>query len=257
MGPTPGWGRPGTGAGRNRSQIIVIGVVALLILYAISRAHSVSSFQILFFVMLVPSIILHEVSHGWVALAFGDDTAKRAGRLTLNPLRHIDPIGTVILPVILILSGVGAFGYAKPVPVNVRRLRSPRNQSLLVSLAGPAVNIVLMLAALLALRVAAPAGTVPPSMYVAQGYIPSSLLWEAFFAFGLGNMILAVFNLLPLPPLDGSALLERAMPRSWWPGYLRVRMYAMPVLIVVVLLFSPIRSAVGTWALRAWGDLLG
>src|SRR3989449_11424100 len=90
---------------------------------------------------LIPSVILHEVSHGVVALWFGDDTAKRAGRLTLNPVAHIDPFGTIILPLILILTTGAGFGYAKPVPVNPRNLRNPRDQSVLVSLAGPAVNI--------------------------------------------------------------------------------------------------------------------
>src|SRR3954466_2675226 len=85
--------------------------------------------------VVIPSIILHEVSHGWVALAFGDDTAKRAGRLTLNPVAHIDPFGTILLPLILVLTTGRAFGYAKPVPVNPRKLRNPREQSVLVSLA--------------------------------------------------------------------------------------------------------------------------
>jgi Zn-dependent protease len=256
-GASSAWGRPGSGAGRNNTQVLVLGIIAVLVIWAVSRAHSVSGYQILFFVLLVPSIILHEVSHGWVALVFGDDTAKRAGRLTLNPLRHIDPIGTIVLPVILVLSGVGAFGYAKPVPVNVSRLRNPRNQSLLVGLAGPVVNIVLALLALVVLRLLAPSGTVPPAGYVAVGYIPGPLVWQAFFAFGLGNLILAAFNLIPLPPLDGSALLERAMPRSWWAPYLRYRSFALPVLILVVLVVPGIRNTVGSWALRAWGDLLG
>ena len=83
-------------------------------------------FDIVFFAVLIPSVILHEVSHGWVALAFGDDTAKRAGRLTLNPIAHVDPFGTIILPLILVLTTHSAFGYAKPVPVNPRQLHNPR-----------------------------------------------------------------------------------------------------------------------------------
>src|ERR671914_1114778 len=98
-----------------------------------------------FVAVLVPSSILHEVSHGVVALAFGDDTAKRAGRLTLNPLPHVDPFGTVLLPLLLSLTSLGVIGYAKPVPVNPGRLRKPRQHSLYVSLAGPAVNVVLAL----------------------------------------------------------------------------------------------------------------
>src|SRR3954447_27007803 len=108
--------------------------------------------HIVFFAMLFPSIILHEVSHGYVANLFGDDTAKRAGRLTLNPIAHIDPFGTVLLPLLLSLSGVGAFGYAKPVPVNVRKLRDPRQHSLYVSLAGPATNIAIAVVAAILLR---------------------------------------------------------------------------------------------------------
>src|ERR1700677_2015059 len=97
----------------------------------------------LWFLFLVPSVVLHEVSHGFVANYFGDPTAKEQHRLTLNPVRHIDPFGTVIMPAILLFSHLPAFGYAKPVPVNLNRLRNPRKQALWVSLAGSAVNIVL------------------------------------------------------------------------------------------------------------------
>ncbi len=93
--------------------------------------------------MLVPSIILHELSHGVVALALGDDTAKRAGRLTLNPVKHVDPVGTLLVPAILSLSGLGAYGWAKPVPVSTNRLRSPRNHTVVVSLVGPLTNFAL------------------------------------------------------------------------------------------------------------------
>src|SRR5580693_6181523 len=102
--------------------------------------HNITTTEIVIFCVIVPSIILHEVSHGWVANAFGDDTAKRAGRLSLNPVVHVDPVGTLIVPALLSIGGVGFFGWAKPVPVNVGRLRSPRNQGVVVSLAGPAMN---------------------------------------------------------------------------------------------------------------------
>lgn len=259
MGQPSGPRRSGGRFGSSPAQLGLIAVVLILVIYAVQRSHRVSSYEILYFVLLVPSIILHEVSHGWVALACGDDTAKRAGRLTLNPLPHIDPIGTVILPAILVVSGAGAFGYAKPVPVNVRGLRHPRNQTVLVSLAGPAVNIVLALLADLALHLA-PSGTLPPTSYVAAGYIPTSLFWQGVFVFGLGNMVLAIFNLIPLPPLDGSAVVERLLPRSWWPGYLRVRMYALPVLIGLVLLArydSSLSAHFSSAVLRLWGDIIG
>src|SRR5204863_3154976 len=108
------------------------------------QQHRLTTHQeIIFVLVLIPSVILHEIMHGVVALAFGDDTAKRAGRLTLNPIPHIDPVGSVALPLLLAVAGAPIFGWAKPVPVNPRQLRNPRQQSLLVSLAGPATNIAL------------------------------------------------------------------------------------------------------------------
>ena len=141
---------------------------------------------IVVFAIAAPSIILHEVSHGWAALRLGDDTAQRAGRLTLNPLAHVDPVGTLLLPAVLALSGFGVIGYAKPVPVNVRRLRRPRDHAVL----GVA---------------------------------------------GVINLLLAFFNLLPIPPLDGSAVVERAIPTRWLRTWYRLRVYSMFVLIGLVL----------------------
>ena len=103
----------------------------------------ITQLEVIIFCVLVPSLILHEVAHGWVALACGDDTAKRAGRLSLNPMRHVDVVGTLIVPAVTVLAGWGFFGWAKPVPVNLSKLRSPRNQGVLVALAGPATNVVL------------------------------------------------------------------------------------------------------------------
>jgi len=250
MGPPgqPGSRRPG---GRSPTGVVIIAVVVALLVYEIGRAHSISREEVIFFLVLIPSIILHEVSHGAVALLLGDDTAKRAGRLTLNPLRHIDPIGTIVLPVIMVLTVGSAFGYAKPVPVNVRRLRHPRNDAVLVGLVGPFVNIVLAVAAAAALRLLAPIGTIPP-----PGFVPASTGWDVVYMLGFANMILAAFNLIPIPPLDGSAVVERLLPRSWWPGYLQLRQYAMPVLILVILLIPSVRNGAGAWGLRAWSHLL-
>jgi Zn-dependent protease len=196
--------------------------------------------QIIFFAVLIPSIILHEVSHGWVALAFGDDTAKRAGRLTLNPIAHIDPFGTVLLPLILILTTGRAFGYAKPVPVDPRRLRNPRDQSVLVSLAGPGINIILAVLAAFAYRRVAAGGTVR----------------EVVLNIGFANVLLAAFNLIPIPPLDGSAVIERVLPRSWWPGYMRIRQYSMGLLLILVLLLPGVLGRIFDFALRLWARLL-
>jgi Zn-dependent protease len=198
--------------------------------------------------VLVPSVILHEVSHGVVANHFGDDTAKRAGRLTLNPVAHIDPFGTVILPIILALSGFGAFGYAKPVPVTVSRLRNPRQHSLYVSLAGPAVNIAIALAAAVALR---------PLITVVGGtrYLDGTTA-EVIYRLGIINVILAAFNLIPLPPLDGSAVVERLLPRQWWPTWLKIRQYSMGVLILVVLVVPSVLTRVFSPAVELWTALL-
>src|SRR5208283_4023032 len=107
------------------------------------RHHVLNEQTLIFFLVFIPAVMLHEVSHGVVALWCGDDTAKRAGRLTLNPLRHIDPFGSLILPIVLTLTTGFPFGYAKPVPVNLSRLRRPRDDAVLVGLAGPFTNIAL------------------------------------------------------------------------------------------------------------------
>lgn len=217
----------------------VIAIVAVLVILV--RAHKLSSADIVLFCVIVPSIILHEISHGWVALVFGDDTAKRAGRLTLNPIAHVDPIGTIVVPALMALSGLGMFGWAKPVPVNVSKLRHPRNDGVLVSLAGPATNLALAAVALLVFRGFHGASTITP-----QGTFGA--LWaEVVFYLGLVNIWLAVFNLIPIPPLDGSVLFERLLPRAWWPGYLRIRRYTMPLILVVLVLNFYMNPGPLTW----------
>ncbi len=176
-------------------------------------------------VTLVPSVVLHEVSHGYVAYLFGDPTAKQAHRLTLNPLAHIDPFGSIIMPVLLIFSGLPAFGYAKPVPVNFARLRNPRRQSLYVALVGPGVNFVLSGVGYLICELA-----IHP--------LQSQTLLNFGLYLGLINLTLGVFNLVPIPPLDGSALLERLLPSRALPGYYRFRAYALPLVMGLVILDS-------------------
>jgi Zn-dependent protease len=205
--------------------IVLIAVVAILV-----RSHRISATEIILFCVLIPSVILHEISHGVVALWCGDDTAKRAGRITLNPLRHVTVFGTIIVPIITVLAGIGYFGWAKPVPVNVSRLRSPRNQGVLVALAGPLTNIVL----------AAIFGAAFYLVYAmgAHGPVATSLGARILFYAGFINLWVACFNLIPVPPLDGSAVIERLLPRSWWPGYLRLRPYGMIVIIGALVLLS-------------------
>ena len=229
-----------------RETVVVVGLLLAVAVLAVARG-TISRTSVVLILAVVPAIILHEVSHGVVALAFGDDTAKRAGRLTLNPIKHIDPFGTLILPVLLSLSGLGVFGYAKPVPVNVARLRHPRNDGLLVSLAGPATNILLCLVTVIWVRVARPE-------FLA--FDAGSYVGRFMFAFGYVNVLLAALNLLPIPPLDGSALVERALPRAWWPSWLKFRQYAMPVLILLVLLQPGALSRVFNPAVHLWVRIL-
>lgn len=189
---------------------------------------------------LAPSVVLHELAHGVAAYACGDDTAKNAGRLTVNPVRHVDPFGTLLLPAILALTSVGIFGYAKPVPVRPSRMRHPRNHAVAVAMAGPATNLALSVLAALVLRVSGPSGTV----------------WRVVATFGVVNVLLGVFNLLPIPPLDGSAVVERFLPRRLWPRWLRVRQYSMGVLVAVMLLAPGLLNRLFERALDAWSSLV-
>ena len=184
--------------------------------------------SLVFFVCLVAAIILHEVSHGVAALAFGDDTAQRAGRLTLNPVPHIDLFGSIILPAMGALAGLPVLGWAKPVPINPSRMRKPRRDSLYVSLAGPCSNFVLMAVAALAAR----AMFTPHTLVI--GWTDLSLPVQFLFSFAMVNLFLGVFNFLPIPPLDGSALIERVLPATWLPNWYKFRPYGFLVLFLLV-----------------------
>ena len=211
---------------RTKRALWVLAGVALFA--ALVAHHNITKQEIIIFCVIVPSIILHEVSHGWVANAFGDDTAKRAGRLTLNPVPHVDPVGTLIVPALLSLGSIGFFGWAKPVPVNVGRLRHPRNEGVLVSLAGPAVNAAL--AAIFGVAFV---------HFVRAGVLSSGTFStgaDIIFYASLVNVGLCAFNLIPVPPLDGSVLFERLLPARYWPTYLRYRQYTMPILLGLVML---------------------
>lgn len=166
--------------------------------------------------LFIVSISLHELGHALTATALGDPTARDAGRVTLNPMAHLDPFGTLFI----LFAG---FGWAKPVPVNPGLMRWPRLGNFLVSAAGPGTNFLLALGALLAIKYWE---TMPPG----------SALWFQT-AFGL-NLMLMVFNLLPIPPLDGGHLLEAVLPRRWLPTYEHLLPYGVVVLLVLVLVPS-------------------
>jgi Zn-dependent protease len=186
---------------------------------------------LIFFGCLVVAVILHEISHGIVALWFGDRTAKEAGRLTLNPVPHIDPFGSIVLPAMGALLGVPVIAWAKPVPVNPNRMHNPRRDMLFVSLAGPATNFLLMAMAAIAARAAFDPSDLPPfGATIAD--LPLGV--QILFSFAFVNMFLGLFNLLPIPPLDGSALIERVLPGSWLPHWHRFRPYGFLVLFLLV-----------------------
>lgn len=227
-------------------RLLVIGVVVVAILVA---RGVIGTSTLLILSALFGSVILHEVSHGVVALYFGDETAKEAGRLTLNPVSHVDVFGTIILPTILVLAHSPPFGWAKPVPVNPSRMRKPRDNTLIVSLAGPAVNIALALLAAFALR-----ATLPTTGFSGIGDLP--LTTQFLINLGVVNVILAVFNLIPIPPLDGSAMVERLLPAKWWPGYLRIRQYSMGLLLILVLMLPNALDRVFQPALNTWARLV-
>lgn len=206
-------------------------ILAVVIVVVLVRTHHISRFTIVYFCVLIPSIILHEVSHGAVAYIFGDDTAKRAGRLTLNPIPHIDLFGSIILPALLVLSGSVAFGYAKPVPVNVSRLRHPRNDSVWVSLAGPFTNALLFVICGLAFRYSFEHG-----FFINPTTTSMPLGYEILLVGGLANISVGFFNLIPIPPLDGSVVIERLLPARALRRYYQLRPVGMILVFLVALL---------------------
>ena len=178
---------------------------------------------------LIIGIVIHESAHALAAYALGDRTARSRGRVSLNPLNHIDPFGTVLLPLIMILAGGPVFAFAKPVPVYVNNLKNPRRDEVLISLAGPASNIVLACICALILRGMPGATLVSP---LSSG-VANLLVGFLFTAMSV-NLSLAFFNLIPLPPLDGSSILVLFLKGHALQTYYEVQRYAMPILIVVL-----------------------
>lgn len=181
---------------------------------------------------VVFAITLHEAAHGFAARYFGDPTAWQAGRISLNPLRHIDPMGTIIIPAILLLTGSPfLFGYAKPVPVDFSRLRKPKQDMLWVAAAGPAAN--LLMAAFWALMYKL-SWEIPPFFS-----LPLALMAKA----GIGiNLVLMVLNLLPLPPLDGGRIAVSLLPHRLAWRFAQLERWGFPILLL--LLFTGILDAI-------------
>ncbi len=185
-------------------------------------------------VPILLAITLHEAAHAWMAYRLGDDTAYKLGRMTLNPLKHIDPIGTVAMPALLIISGLPPFGYAKPVPVQFGRLVDPKRDMVWVAAAGPGANILMAIGAALMLNLFA----------YTQGPVGD---WMKLM---LGNMIvinliLAVFNMVPLPPLDGGRVATGLLPMPLAAKFAQLERYGFMIIFGLILLPSLLRGALG------------
>jgi len=189
------------------------------------------------------AITIHETAHAWSALKLGDPTAYAAGRVSLNPLAHIDPIGTVILPIVLVIMHAPAFGWAKPVPVNPYNLRHPRRDNLWISLAGPAANLTAALSALIFIRILrtlAPGittflyGFIQLGQPFPRGFYPLEGLALVLFYIAWINTFLAVFNLIPVPPLDGSGILSGLLSDRAAAAYDRIRPYGFIIVLALV-----------------------
>ena len=204
----------------------------------------------------VLAITLHEAAHGYAALALGDDTARKAGRLSLNPLRHIDRVGTILLPGFLLLSQLifaghiyFMFGWAKPVPVSAWRFRNPRRGMAIVAMAGPAMNFFLAWLGALAM---------PATIVMTHG-LADSLFVQFLIYFMLTNLVLGIFNLLPIPPLDGGRIAVGVLPLGMARAWARLERAGILIVLLVVFVlpnligFDPIGAALDRilpWAFR-------
>ncbi len=177
---------------------------------------------------LLLAIVVHEVAHGWVARQLGDDTAYLMGRLTLNPLKHIDPIGTILVPLVLLLTVGFAFGWAKPVPVNFNNLRNRRRDTIFVAAAGPLANLLMAIAWALIAKLAS---LLPDNIAM----LTSPLILMSMFGMII-NAILMVFNLIPIPPTDGGRIVTNLLPPRL--GYQLSRIEPYGFLIILALLLS-------------------
>jgi len=180
--------------------------------------------------VLIFSVIIHEISHGAVASHLGDQTAKNAGRLTLNPLRHIDFVGTIILPIFLILTTGRGIGWAKPVPINPYNFRDQKYGSLKVAIAGPASNLLIALIFGLLMRFTLSFNFLSPAFFQAIYFIVSV------------NILLAVFNLMPVPPLDGSHIFFSLLPKSTLGAQIFLARFGFLILIFLIFFFQPFNN---------------
>ena len=171
------------------------------------------------------AITVHETAHGWVAKKYGDNTANMLGRLTLNPLKHIDPIGTVILPGLLLLTGTGfIFGWAKPVPVDARNFKNPRHDMAIVALAGPISNLLMALGWALVARL---------GVLINFEFVTMPMIYWGIAGISI-NLVLALINLIPIPPLDGSRVVSGILPHRWAWQYNKLERYGFLILLLML-----------------------
>lgn len=196
---------------------------------------------IIFLIILIPSVILHEVAHGWVADRLGDPTARLLGRLTLNPIPHIDPVMSIFLPLILILGNFPIiFGAAKPVPVDPFNLRDGRRDMALVSLAGPLTNFLIAALAALIIRFGA--------SFISDPFVATILFRIVWL-----NLILGIFNLIPIPPLDGSKIFSLILSERQAASYLSIGNVGFILVLAFVYFFGSVISGLLSFALRLLG----
>lgn len=209
---------------------------------------------LLWLALLLPSITLHEFMHGYAAYKLGDPTAKNAGRLSFNPLRHIDPFGTVLLPLLLAFGGGPIFGYAKPVPVNPRNFRDVRKGDLITGVAGPLANLALAVVGAGIAWAAIPVAAVVGASAAGWIYLVGLLLAQT-------NLVLMFFNLIPIPPLDGSSIVPMFLSDSALRSWYRMQRYSFGILLVLMWVvpsvtgFSPL-SAYFDWTVDPLMKLL-
>ncbi len=185
-------------------------------------------------VALIIGIVIHESAHALAAYLLGDKTARSRGRVSLNPLAHIDPFGTVLLPLLMLAAGGPVFAFAKPVPVYLNNLKHPKRDELLVALAGPLSNVLLALIGALIGHLLMPALVLQLPMDFLY------CLFSFFMTFIVVNLSLAFFNLIPLPPLDGSSILVPFLKGKALQEYYRIQQYAMPILLVILYLLPSV-----------------
>lgn len=182
---------------------------------------------VVWIIPVIFAITVHEVAHGWVAKKKGDNTAFMLGRLTLNPIKHIDIVGTIILPGLLLISGTGfIFGWAKPVPVDSRHFKNPKKDMALVAVAGPVSNLLMAVGWALVIRLA---------VMIESEFVTLPMIYTGIAGISI-NLILALINLIPIPPLDGSRILSAILPNKWAWQYNRLERYGF--LLLLALLWS-------------------